>query len=101
MSEFKLCRVQEMQPQSMRRFEVGDTQILLVRLEEEFHALQDRCSHEEFPLSDGFIDDEKVICPMHGAAFDPSTGDALTLPAYEGIRTFKVLIRDNTVYVEI
>ena len=42
----------------------------------------------------------EIICPRHGARFSLRTGDALTPPAYEPIRTFNVRVENGRVLVE-
>jgi len=41
-----------------------------------------------------------VICPRHGAAFDPKTGKALTLPAVHDVDSYAVTVEGNDVYVD-
>jgi len=38
---------------------------------------------------------ELAVCPRHGARFDITTGQALTLPAYIAVETFPVRVRDD------
>ena len=60
----------------------GDTPILVVNLDGDFFALEDRCSHEDFELSAGAIDGGQIECTLHGARFDLRSGEALCAPAY-------------------
>jgi 3-phenylpropionate/trans-cinnamate dioxygenase ferredoxin subunit len=63
-------------------------------------ALDDKCSHGEISLSEGFVDNETVECWAHGAKFDLNSGKPLSLPAYEPVATYEVLIDNNDIYVE-
>ncbi len=96
-----LCHLDDLQPDVLRRFEVDDERLVVVRRGERVFALEDRCSHEEFPLSDGFLQDGHLVCPMHGATFDPETGSPLSLPAYDDLVTYETRIQDGKVYVEL
>lgn len=40
------------------------------------HAMENTCLHRGGPLGAGVIEDGKVICPWHGWAWDPKTGEA-------------------------
>jgi 3-phenylpropionate/trans-cinnamate dioxygenase ferredoxin subunit len=42
----------------------------------------------------------QIICPRHGAHFCVRTGEALTPPAYEPLRTFKVRVENGRILVE-
>lgn len=74
--------------------------ICLIRVGEEVYAMEDRCSHADFPMSDGdMVDDHVIECPLHGAQFDVRTGAPLALPATENIRTYEARIADGYVWV--
>ncbi len=102
MSRFvEACGLGTLVSGKLRRVNLDGEQILLVRDGDNVYALEDRCTHEDFPLSDGWVDDGCVYCPMHGAKFDIKTGEALSLPAYEDVKSFPVRIRDDKVEVDI
>jgi len=74
--------------------------VCLVRAGDAVYALEDRCSHAEFPMSDGdMVDDFVIECSLHGAQFDVRTGEALELPADAPIPTYEVRIADGLVWV--
>jgi 3-phenylpropionate/trans-cinnamate dioxygenase ferredoxin component len=75
--------------------------VVLVRWEDEIFALEDRCSHRDFPLSDGEVEDGQLECVFHGARFDLRTGKAMRLPAIRPVRTFPVEVREDRVFVQL
>ncbi|HEX9730143.1 MAG TPA: non-heme iron oxygenase ferredoxin subunit [Gemmatimonadales bacterium] len=75
-------------------------QVVLVRFGSAVYALQDCCSHADFPLSEGDVVDDYVIeCALHGAQFDVRDGQALELPATEPLVTYAVRIDGEAVMV--
>lgn len=76
-------------------------QLVIARVDSEIVAFEDRCSHEDLPLSDGDIVDGEVVCPYHGATFCLKTGEATAAPAYEPITVFPVRIVDGVVQVDL
>lgn len=76
-------------------------QIVLANVEGDICALLDRCSHEDYPLSDGELDGRDVVCMYHGARFDACSGARKTLPAIRPVRAFPVEIREGDVYVDV
>ena len=48
--------------------------IVLVKLNGEIFALDDRCPHQGGPLSKGTMKDDKLMCPWHCWSFDVKTG---------------------------
>lgn len=63
------------------------------------YALLDKCSHEEYPLSDGIIDDEKITCAKHGSRFSLQDGTPKSLPALLPVKTYKVNVKDGSVFI--
>jgi len=65
-----------------------------------YYAIEDCCSHQATPLSEGAVEGLEVICPLHGARFSLATGQALTPPAYEPVATFPVRVENGKVQVK-
>ncbi len=66
-----------------------------------YYAIEDRCSHDDGPLCEGDRDGFKVECPRHGALFDVRTGAVLSLPATEGVESYRVIERDGEILIDI
>ena len=96
-----LCRIDELSSGQARRFDVSGHRIALVRVEDEFHAVSDRCSHEDYSLAEGevWVDEREIECPRHGSTFDLRTGSPCSLPATHAIAVYQVVIADGTVSV--
>ena len=80
--------------------EVDGYLVRVVRVAGTLYAFEDRCTHDDSPFDDAELDDCEIICPRHGARFSLKTGDALSPPAYEPIRTFKVRVENGRLLVE-
>ena len=79
----------------------GGQVVAIFLAEGEFYAVDDRCSHAKASLSEGEVFDTEVECPLHGAAFDLISGEALTLPATKPVRTYKTRVEAAKVWVNI
>lgn len=100
MSTFeRVAAVTEIPPNGRKSIIVDDVPALLVRIGNDFCAVEDVCSHDGQPLTDGPVADGAITCPRHGAKFDLKTGRALCMPATRPIQTFPVQVRDGDVYV--
>lgn len=76
--------------------------IAVFNIEGEFYAIEDSCTHQGLPLSDGFIEeDDKIICPFHGAKFCIKSGKALSPPAYINLKTFDTRLVADIVQVRV
>jgi 3-phenylpropionate/trans-cinnamate dioxygenase ferredoxin subunit len=79
--------------------EVEGLQVCVVRVEEEVFAVADTCTHSEASLSEGEVTGGKIECWLHGAEFDLRTGQALTPPATEALKTFNVKRTGNQITI--
>ena len=83
------------------RVESGEHRVALFRVEDSVYAIGDRCSHAEASLAEGDVFDKEIECPRHGAAFDLTTGEALTLPATQPVPTYETKVEGGTVFVRL
>ena len=90
--------VHEAEPLSV---EVDGIPVVVVRCGLEIYAVEDRCTHDGEALGEAEVESCQIICPRHGAHFCLRTGEALTPPAYEPLRTYKVREDSGRVLVEI
>ena len=74
--------------------------VVIVRCGATLYAVEDRCTHDGEPLSGGEIEDCELICPRYFARFSLKTGEALTPPAYEPVRTYRVKEENGRVLIE-
>jgi 3-phenylpropionate/trans-cinnamate dioxygenase ferredoxin subunit len=95
--------VDELPPGSVKIVRAGQVAVGVYNLDGEYYAIEDRCSHDDGPLAEGDFDPEDavVVCPRHGSRFDIRTGRPLTLPAYQPVETFPVVVEDGWVKVDL
>jgi len=80
--------------------EVEGVAVIVVRCADALYAVEDRCTHDGEPLNEGQVEECQIICPRHGSHFCLRTGEALTPPAYEPLRTYRVREQDGRVLIE-
>ena len=91
----------ELPDDSMVAVDCRGVHLLLSKLEGEVFAVAGTCTHEEADLGLGFKLDGRVTCPLHLSVFDLKTGAVLNPPATESLRSFKVKIEEETIFVEV
>jgi nitrite reductase/ring-hydroxylating ferredoxin subunit len=96
----KVATLEECPPGSLRQVMVGQDPVVLANVDGTVHAVIDRCSHENFPLSDGDLEGDILVCLHHGARFDVTTGAARGLPAVKPIKRYPVELRDDGIYIQ-
>ena len=95
----KVATLTDVAPGGMKRVEIGRDEILLTNIGGQIHACDDVCTHSFASLSEGDLDGVEVVCPLHGAIFDVTTGEVVGPPAVERIRVFEVRIEGQDVLV--
>jgi 3-phenylpropionate/trans-cinnamate dioxygenase ferredoxin component len=83
--------------------EVDERLVALIHAAGHWYALDDVCTHDGGPLSDGPIDPQAatIACPRHGAKFDLKTGAALTMPAIKPTVAHEVKVEGDRVLVRL
>ena len=96
----KVAQVSEISPGDMITvdYPTGDA-VLIANVGGQIHACDDICSHAYASLSEGDINGSEVECPLHGALFDITTGEALTPPADTPIKVYQVQVEGDDIYV--
>jgi nitrite reductase/ring-hydroxylating ferredoxin subunit len=98
---YRVAKVSEIGPDEVKRVRAGDALIALYNCDGTFFATDDTCSHAEASLSEGWLEDCEITCPLHGAIFDVTTGNPLSLPATKPIRTYPVRVEGDDIFVEV
>jgi 3-phenylpropionate/trans-cinnamate dioxygenase ferredoxin subunit len=90
----------EIAPGTTRRVTVDGEFVLLCNVAGEIYAIEDLCTHDGGALDQGQLDGCRIMCPRHGAFFDVTTGEALTLPAILPVGTFALRIDGDDIFID-
>jgi len=98
-----VCALAELEPGTSRIVDADGVAIGVFNCAGALYAIEDRCSHDDGALAEGPFDPEActVECPRHGSLFDLRSGRPKTLPAYQPVETFPVLVEDGIVKLEV
>lgn len=80
--------------------EVNGRDIALYRTDEGVFASDNLCSHGNARLSDGFLEDGEIECPLHQGRFCIKTGKAMCSPLTEGVAIYPVQVEGEQVYLK-
>jgi len=75
--------------------------LALYQVEGNVHCTANQCTHGSAWLSEGFLVDGEIECPLHQGRFDVRTGAPTCEPACDPIRVYPVKIEGDRVYVEL
>ena len=79
--------------------DVDGADVAVFKIDGQFYAIEDVCSHDRAEIASGELDGDEIICPRHGARFCVKTGAVKSPPAYEDIACFPVKIENGIVQV--
>ncbi|MEH2009960.1 FAD-dependent oxidoreductase [Nostoc sp.] len=99
--EAVVANINDLNDGEMRQVAVGETEILLTRLDGKFHAVGAHCSHYKAPLAEGVLSGHHVVCPWHNAYFDVTSGDQLEPPGLDSLACYQVRIEGENVIVSV
>ena len=102
MSEFvKVAELEQVPVGSTLAVEMPDgLKVCLANSDGEIYAIADRCTHADFPMSNGSVHGGATIeCAWHGARFRMTDGKPIRLPAIKPIKTYEVRIEGNDILI--
>jgi 3-phenylpropionate/trans-cinnamate dioxygenase ferredoxin subunit len=97
----RVASVSEVPDPGRKLVELDDRLVVLIHTAGHFYCIDDVCTHDGGPLSEGELDGYAIICPRHGAKFDVRNGRALTMPATQPTVAHEVKVVGQDVLVKL
>jgi nitrite reductase/ring-hydroxylating ferredoxin subunit len=95
-----ICTLSDLKEGSGKRFIVNDVDIAVFKIEGNIFALSNVCPHQHTTMIyDGYVEDGRVACPIHGWMFDIKTGKMPMGRA--GLDVYPVIVEGRNVYVKV
>lgn len=100
---FRVCARDDVPAGEARRFDVDGVPVAVIRIGDDFYAIGDTCSHEDYSLSEGevFADEKEIECWKHGSTFSLVTGEPQTLPATQPVPVYEVRVDGDDLLVSL
>ena len=95
----RVCALDELQRDGVRVVSTGERTVAVFWHRGEVFAVDNRCPHMGFPLSQGTVADGILTCHWHHAKFDLSGGCAFDLFA-DDVAAFHSELRDGEVWID-
>ena len=83
------------------RLDLGGEVLALCKSGGEVFAVHNVCTHQFALLSDGYVENGCIECPLHQGRFDLRTGAALEGPVTEPVKTYPVKTENGKIFVDI
>ena len=96
-----VAQTADLAPGQMQAVEVNGKRIVLCNVDGAIFALSDECPHAGGWLSEGDLFGKEIVCPLHGATFDVTTGAVVEPPADEPLACYSVRITGADIEVKL
>jgi nitrite reductase/ring-hydroxylating ferredoxin subunit len=94
------CPVADVSEDAAKKIDIeGHPSVAVFKVDDQFYAIADLCTHGAASLSEGFVENGIVECPFHSGTFDIKTGQALTFPCTEAIGTYRVRVEGDEILI--
>jgi 3-phenylpropionate/trans-cinnamate dioxygenase ferredoxin subunit len=80
---------------------LSERPVALVRSGGAWYALHNVCTHQFALLSEGYVEDGCIECPLHQGRFDLASGAPKAPPVTEPVRVYPVKSENGKVYVDL
>lgn len=97
----RVCAQADVAPETVKAFEVGDRRLAVYNIDGKFYATDDECTHASASLADGMLEGDVIECSMHFGAFNVRTGAVEAPPCSVALRTYKVVLEGEDVFVDL
>ena len=98
---YMLRSTDEVEEEDVMPTTVEGQEIAVYRIEGDFFATADVCTHGYASLSEGVVVDDVIECPLHQGRFCIRTGKALSAPVSEAITTYETKLEDGRIFVRL
>lgn len=97
----KVAQVGDIPKGAIKVVKTKQQRLALSNVNGNYFAIEDICTHDGGPLGEGQLEETYVECPRHGARFDVTTGQVVTLPAIIPVKTFPTKVVGKEIFVEV
>ena len=94
-----VCKVGEIPLGKAKAISLPNVKVAVFNIDGRYYAIKDACPHAEYPLSNGVVKGEVVTCSSHSWRFNVKTGQCLHEDPMLTIRTFKVEVQGDEVWL--
>ena len=97
----ELCSTSDVDIGTALKVETHGLILAVFNVNDAFYVTDDTCTHGPGSLSDGYITDDIVECDFHNGAFNIRTGEVVAPPCMIPLRTYKTIVEDGKVFIEL
>lgn len=97
----RLCGIDDVMEGCALKVEQGDNAYAVYNVAGQFFVTDDMCTHGPGSLGEGELIDDIIECNFHGGQFNVRTGAVAGPPCLEPVKTYKVSVDGDAVFIEV
>ena len=98
--KIELCKTSDVAEGAAIKVETEGLELAVFNLNGAFYVTDDICTHGPGSLSEGPICGDVVECDFHNGSFNIKTGEVVEPPCIIPLKTYKVVVEGDTVFIE-
>lgn len=98
-AEMRIARLEDLPPGRGVTCMVEGRRVLVVNVGGDVFAVDDACTHDGAPLSEGDVEHDTIVCPWHFSRFCLRSGAVLESPAVDPLVMHQVRVVDGVVFL--
>ncbi len=95
----RVAALSEIPPDQLITWQTEGGEVLIYHTGDRYYVYPNLCTHQNVPLSDGYLVGGAIVCRLHGAKFDLATGACLRAPARSNLHAYPSLVRDGNLFI--
>jgi nitrite reductase/ring-hydroxylating ferredoxin subunit len=101
MAWHKAAEIGELATKDVVGVEVNGQEIAIYKLDGAFYATGNICTHQFAFMSEGYVENGCIECPLHQGLFDIKSGTVVDGPPEQPLATFPVRVDGDAILVEL
>ena len=102
MAKVVVGKTDEIEEGEMVHITASGKEIAVTKLDGEYYAIDNICTHAGAELHEGELNNGELICPWHGAKWDVKTGSLISFPQkLKPLESHKVMVENDTLFIEV
>lgn len=98
---YKFAATGELAARDVVGKDISGVEVAVYKLDNAYYATNNICTHQRAFMSDGYVENGCVECPLHQAIFDIKTGAVLEGPTKTPLATYPVKVENDVIFVDL
>lgn len=101
MAKIKVAKKSEIVQGTLKKVMVGREPVALYNVGGQIYATTNICTHEFCEIDENYMmHGEDVECTCHGSQFNVKTGANTVPPAAEPLKTYKLIVENDEIFIK-